>query len=204
LNLASGDYFDMGKLNRDVGALTDIYGAQGHIFADIEADPRFLEQPGQLDLVYNIEEGGVWRASEINVHIEGEYPHTRESVVMNRLSIRPGDIIDSREVRASERRLVASQLFANDPTRGQKPRVVIRAPELQDSVESLAAAGGWPEPPTYRGQSPDEVTPTPYLEPAPVDPQWNTHGDAANQYPSPTPRRSAWNPAGYPPTSTWR
>jgi outer membrane protein insertion porin family len=132
MELASGDYFNLGKMNRDVNTLVDAYGGHGHIFVDVTPDPRFLEQPGQLDLIYNIEEGGVWRAGKINVHIGGEYPHTRQSVVLNRVSIRPGDIIDMREKRASEIRLKRSQLFMNDPTTGKVPRVEIRPPELQD------------------------------------------------------------------------
>ena len=104
----------------------------------MQADPRFLDEPGELDLVYKIKEGGVWRAGEIDIHIEGEHPHTRESVVLNRVSVRPGDIIDIREVRASERRLKYSQLFQNDPATGTSPQVVVRPPELQESVENVA------------------------------------------------------------------
>lgn len=145
LELASGDYFDMGKMTRDVNTLVDIYGGHGHIFVDVKPDPRFLEEPGQLDLIYNIEEGGVWRAGKINVHIGGEFPHTRQSVVLNRVSIRPGDIIDTREKRASEVRLKRSQLFMNDPTTGKMPRVEIRPPELQDLERTVRGqnSGGY-------------------------------------------------------------
>ncbi|NLF73697.1 MAG: hypothetical protein GX575_32075 [Candidatus Anammoximicrobium sp.] len=153
MELKSGDYFNLGKMNRDANSLRDIYGGQGHIFADIQADPRFLEEPGQLDLVYNVKEGGVWRASRVNVHIEGEHPHTREKVVLNRLSVRPGDILDTRELRASERRLKASQLFQNDPMTGETPQVVVRPPELQDAVGNVADGEG-PRTGMYRGQSP--------------------------------------------------
>jgi len=148
--LKPGDYFNLAKMQRDVMTLRDEYGSQGHIFADVQADPRFLEEPGQLDLVYNVKEGGVWRAGRINVNIEGEHPHTRESVVLNRLSIRPGDILDTRELRASERRIKASQLFQNDPMTGTTPQVVVRPPELQDT---MVAEGPSPRG-SYRGQSP--------------------------------------------------
>ena len=151
MELKSGDYFNLAKMRRDVASLRDVYGGQGHIFADIQADPRFLEEPGQLDLVYNVKEGGVWRAGRINVNIAGESPHTRESVVRNRLSVRPGDILDTRELRASERRLMASQLFQNDPMSGTRPQVVVRPPELQETVvaDRPASRGS-----SYRGQSP--------------------------------------------------
>jgi outer membrane protein insertion porin family len=154
LELKSGEYFNLAKMNRDVHSLTDKYGGEGHIFADIKADPRFLEEPGQMDLVYKIQEGGVWHAGKVNVHIAGEYPHTRQSVVMNRMSVRPGERIDIREVRASERRIKASQLFENDPSKGEAVRVNVRPPEFQESVENIARGESPSAPRAARGQSP--------------------------------------------------
>lgn len=151
LRLKSGEYFNLGKMNRDVTAIRDLYGAQGHIYADITADPRFLEEPGQLDLIYKVKEGDVYRVGKINVHIAGEFPHTRQNVVLNRLSIRPGQIIDIREVRNSERRLKSSQLFKADPQSGEEPRIVIPPPELD---EALANRPNDAQPKaTIRGQS---------------------------------------------------
>lgn len=152
MELKSGEQFNLAKMNKDVNTLRNIYGGQGHIFADIKADPRFLEEPGQMDLIYSIDEGGVWRVGKINVHVGGEYPHTRQSVVMDRLSFQPGDIIDIREIRGSERRLKSSQLFETDPSKNAAPRVVVRPPELQEGVETIADGGG--QAGSYRGQSP--------------------------------------------------
>jgi outer membrane protein insertion porin family len=152
MDLKSGDYFDLAKMNRDTIALRDIYGGEGHFFADITADPRFLEEPGQLDLVYRVEEGAVWHAGKINVHIKGEHPHTRESVVLNRISLRPGSKIDTREVRNSERRLKSCQLFENDPATGSTPEVRIRPPELQDYGSIAGEGSPWGR--AYRAQSP--------------------------------------------------
>ncbi len=149
LELTSGQYFDLNKMNRDVNSLQDAYGAHGHIFAEIVADPRFLETPGQLDLIYDVVEGDVFRLGEINVHIAGEFPHTRRNVILNRSGLVPGEIIDLREVRDFERRLKSSQLFENNPASGNAPRVVIRPPELKD-IEKMAS----PPSSTTRGQSP--------------------------------------------------
>jgi outer membrane protein insertion porin family len=140
-------------MNRDVSSIRDAYGAKGHIYADIQADPRFLEEPGQLDLIYKVKEGDVYRVGKINVHIAGEFPHTRNNVIMNRLSIRPGQVIDIREVRNSERRLKASQLFKADPASGDEPKIIIPPPELD---EAIANKPGKPRS-TIRGQSPEET-----------------------------------------------
>jgi outer membrane protein insertion porin family len=153
LKLKSGKHFNQAQMNRDLNTIVDLYGSQGHVFADVQADPRFLEEPGQLDLVYRIKEGDVFRVGEINVNIGGEYPHTRQTVVLNRLGIRPGDLMDSRKIRDAERRLKSSQLFEVDPQQGDPPRIAIRPPDA-NAYGNIAEQ---PRPqPTIRGQSPDE------------------------------------------------
>ena len=156
-------------MDRDVNTLRDVYGGQGYIFADVKAEPRFsFENPGELDLVYNVTEGEQFRVGRINVHIAGEFPHTRESVILDRLSIRPGDIVDIREVRSSERRLKASQLFETDPQTGKEPRVVIRPPDLDDTRTATQSQ----RPGTVRGQSPDYRGRNDSIEPRPMRPQF--------------------------------
>lgn len=151
LELKSGQFFNQGRMERDKNSLLDVYGGQGYIFADVKAEVRFsFDEPGQLDVIYDVTEGEQFRVGRINVHIAGEFPHTRESVVLDRLSIRPGDIVDIREVRNSERRLKASQLFETDPAQGRAPRVVIQPPDLSETGRIASNRNG-----TVRGQSPD-------------------------------------------------
>jgi outer membrane protein insertion porin family len=152
LELKSGEFFNQSELNKDLTTLTDLYGSQGHVFADVQADPRFLDEPGQLDVVYRIKEGDVFSVKEINVHIAGEFPHTKQTVVLSRVSLRPGDLIDIREVRNSERRLKASQLFAGTQNDGEPPRIVVKPPDL-NSIGTVSAAS--PPRQTVRGQEPD-------------------------------------------------
>jgi outer membrane protein insertion porin family len=152
LKITAGQYFDQVKLNKDLAKMRDQYGSQGYVFADIKADPRFLEEPGQLDLVYNISEGDKYRIGKVNVIVEGEYPHTRRNVVLNHLSIRPGDIADTREIRKSQVRLQRSGLFEMDPTRGVAPKIAFSRPEEKEA-ENVARKAG--ERPKIRGQSPD-------------------------------------------------
>jgi outer membrane protein insertion porin family len=149
-DLTSGDFFNLDKMQRDENMLRDLYGSQGHIFADIKATPVFQEEPGQLDLVYRVDEGELFRVGEIKIHVKGESPQTKRTVVLNRLSMRPGDIIDIRKVRASERRLKSSQLFIVNPAEGEPPKIVIRPPTLEET-EQLAERRR-----KVRGQSPDD------------------------------------------------
>jgi outer membrane protein insertion porin family len=165
LQLKSGEYFNQSKMLADETALRDIYGGEGYIFADIQAKPRFLWDSGQLDVVYDITEGEQWRVGRINIHVGGEYSHTRLNVVRNRITLRPGDIIDMREVRRSEILLKSSQLFLNEPARGIEPRIAVRPPEF-GTLESLASRAG----DGYRGQSPDNEVPSHSAFPKPTHP----------------------------------
>ncbi|MFM8803975.1 MAG: hypothetical protein ACKOK8_08710, partial [Planctomycetia bacterium] len=91
-----------------------------------------------------------YRVGKINVRIRGEHPHTRHSTVLNRLSLRPGDILDIRKLRDDERRLKASSLFLADAAKGEGPRIVFSKPEGEDTQIARD-----PKRPGFRGQSPD-------------------------------------------------
>jgi outer membrane protein insertion porin family len=43
--------FEQDRMNDDVAWLKELYGSQGYIFADIRAEPIFLEEPGKLKLL---------------------------------------------------------------------------------------------------------------------------------------------------------
>lgn len=155
IELPQGDPFEQAKMNADVNWLKEVYGSQGYVFADVKAEPVYLEEPGQIDLVYHITEGKRWCVGRIFIHINGDNPHTRIQTALNRLSIQPGEIMDIREVKASERRLQASTLFHADAARGVYPKITYRIPELENT-EFTADNGGE----SFRGQSP-EVVPVP-------------------------------------------
>ncbi|MCL6502239.1 MAG: BamA/TamA family outer membrane protein [Pirellulales bacterium] len=153
LKLRPGQYFDQLSMDEDVRNFQDRYGELGYIYADIQPDPRFLEEPGTLDLVYHVHEGARYRVGRIEVRIQGENPHTRRNTVLNRISLHPGDICNTRELRASERRLKASGLFLVDPAQGVEPRIVFKDPRSVGKESSTAHSA----PPGFRGQSPDDV-----------------------------------------------
>lgn len=148
LKLKGGEPFNQSKMDADLNLIRDIYGGRGFVFADIRADPRFLEEPGQLDLVYNVTEGQRYRVGKINVKIRGEHPHTKHGVVLNRLSLRPGDILDIRKLRDDERRLKSSSLFAADAAKGEGPKISFSKPEGDEGTQMASKPG-------FRGQSPD-------------------------------------------------
>lgn len=158
LTLTGGLPFEQAKMQKDAQWLQELYGSQGYVFADVQPETIYLEEPGQVDLRYDIKEGDRFRVGRIFVHINGDNPHTRIQTALNRVTVRPGQVMDIRELKASERRLLASSLFHTDAQSGQRPKISYRIPE--DAEIGLA------ERPTgnVRGQSPDRLGP-PVLPP---------------------------------------
>ncbi len=157
--LNSGQYFDQNKMNSDIGTVKDLYGSNGYVFADVVAELKFDEEPGRLDLIYQVSEGNQYRIGDISVVIKGDNPHTRHSTVLNRLSMRPGDIADIRDFRSSERRLKLSGLYNIDPSKGETPRIVFSPPDSEESLANSkrkASAKRTGNPDSFRGQSPDQ------------------------------------------------
>ena len=175
LKLTGGHPFEQGKMQDDTQWVQDLYGSNGYVFADVKPETVFLEEPGKVDLMYHIDEGQRWRVGRIFVHIGGDNPHTRIQTALNRVTIYPGQIMDIRELKASERRLAASSVFNVDPASGQRPKITFRIPEDADLEFAERAS------PSIRGQSPDSPGPaviappsalgqTPFTQPVAVPP----------------------------------
>jgi outer membrane protein insertion porin family len=143
MEVKAGDYFTLRKLNKDIQKVIDQYGDLGRIFAKIDASPRFLETPGMVDIVYNLNEDQPIRIRRINVHIHGDNPHTQESVVLNRIGIYPGDLASQRAIKRGEGRL-RGQIFANGQGGTRAPRIeVVRSVEPpQGAAETIVRAQG--------------------------------------------------------------
>lgn len=134
LKLKPGQAFDRGKMDADVRTLRDAYGEQGFFFADIQAQPTLLDEPGKLAMVYRISEGDRCKAGEIRIHINGDSLHTRVNPIYNRLDgILPGQLLNRRKVEQSERRLMASGLFETNPAEGDRPRIEVATPKFEDA-----------------------------------------------------------------------
>lgn len=166
LSLDENRPFNLGAMNIDNNSIKSAYGVRGYIFASITPDIRFRETPGELDIVFNIEEGEPFRVGRIDVRIAGENPRTRTDVILNRLSLMPGDMANRRQMESSERRLRHSQLFESNPAMGKPPTIVIREPDLE-SIQPKSSLPSAPDPvnvgeeeptrATVRGQSPERL-----------------------------------------------
>ena len=157
ISTRSGDYFLRGQLNEDLDALREIYGKLGYIYSTITTDIRFQETPGELELVFSVDEGEQFKVGEIAVHISGIAPHTKNSVVLNRLSLIPGDLASNQEMRSSERRLRHSSLFNDGAMMGSPPTIVVRTEEIETNSPEDSGLPPAPNPKAATGPTTDSI-----------------------------------------------
>ncbi|MFK7779302.1 MAG: BamA/TamA family outer membrane protein [Gimesia sp.] len=122
IKLASGEYFNSRTLSADVEKLNIKYGELGHLFARVNPVPRFLESPGEVDLIYQIDEDKPYRIRRITPHIAGDNPRTKSSVLTNPLLVAPGDPANQRLITKSKRRIEGGQVFERGPN---GPRITV-------------------------------------------------------------------------------
>lgn len=154
MKLKREDWLSLPAMTADARKLQERYGAIGYVFADVKPEVRYLDDPNYVDLVYSLDEGDRYRVGKIDVRIKGDNPHTRLTAVLNQLTLAPGDIVDIRKLRESEKRLRSSGLFLVDPTSGSVPKIVFTPPQSDEDDAQWAS-----RPSRHRGQSPDPPRP---------------------------------------------
>lgn len=131
IKLASGEFFNSRTLSTDVEKLTDKYGELGHLFAKVNPVPRFLEAPGEVDLVYQINEDKPYRIRKITGHIAGDNPRTKSSVLTNPLMVAPGDLANQKLIAKSKRRIEGNKVFQTGPQNGPRINVTRVDPQRE-------------------------------------------------------------------------
>ena len=142
--LNRGDYFNSLPLTKDVRRMLKSYGELGHYFASVVPVPHFTETPGIVDLVIEIDEDRPRYIRNIDVAYDGDYPHTKQTVVWDRMQVFPGDLANPDLIRRSRSRLGGSGLF--------EPNIQFDVVPVEPENSSFAALSGSR---TFRGQSSD-------------------------------------------------
>ncbi len=153
LEIADGDMFNAWTINKDAAKIKSKYDELGRLYATVNPIPRHIEQSGVCDLVFAIDESQPFTIRNINVHIEGDNPHTKRTVALNYLRIFPGDPASREAIEKSKRQLDGSQAFKAGAT-----RVVIK------KVEPDEVPAGSEEIRPVRGQSFDDEPSAPRSE----------------------------------------
>jgi outer membrane protein insertion porin family len=139
--LNDGDYYSAYPLAKDVRRMLGYYGEKGHFFATVNPVPHFIEEPGIVDLVFEIDEDRPRYVRDININFDGDHPHTKQTVALDRLQIQPGDLADPALINRGRSRLNGSQLF--------EPGIGFQFDPVEPGQSGLTADSR-----TYRAQGP--------------------------------------------------
>jgi len=143
LKLRPGDAFNTRFLQADAQRMKDAYDELGRPFASVQPTPRFLPEPGVMDIVYNIDEDKVHLIGRINIRIRGDDTHTSTLAVRHRINryLKPGELARSKDIQA------ARTVVATDPIFDRE-----EAPEF--NIRRVAGADYAPPELLARGQTP--------------------------------------------------
>ena len=162
LEQIKGKPFSQLALNRDLTSIKDVYGEHGYIFADVAPENRLSAEKPEVDIVYNIAEGKRYRVGQVNINITGDNGHTNQSVILNRMSVRPGDIVNTKKLREDERRIKFASVFNTDPSKGDVPKITFSKPDdmkeegVAKRPRSVGSSSSGDQGGPYRSQSPGQ------------------------------------------------
>ncbi|WP_164102011.1 BamA/OMP85 family outer membrane protein [Candidatus Laterigemmans baculatus] len=132
LLLTAGEPFNGTRMNTDVNDITYSYGSLGFIYAEVEAEIRWIDSENSVDVVYKIEEGDRWKVGHIYVEIDGEPNLMREYTMLNYLDLVEGQFIDRRMLEMNRRRLLRSELLETNPAVADPPDLRVVPQDEED------------------------------------------------------------------------
>ncbi|MDO5555055.1 MAG: BamA/TamA family outer membrane protein [Planctomycetia bacterium] len=125
LKVKKGSYYNYTDLEQDRIALKYAYQNLGYVLAEIEPKQVISDEPGFLDIRYEVTENNRYRVRDILVDYDGDEARTKSTVVLNMIDIHPSELIDGPKIRESERTLQRSGYFNDKPQDGILPTIKI-------------------------------------------------------------------------------
>lgn len=174
-----GKFYYQDMVEVDMAKIRDKHGVLGHVFSEAVPDPRI--DGDEVDLIVQVREGPKCRVGDIKMRIigvEGGEPYTALAVALNPISLKPGDILSTRELDNSKRRLIYSGIFNGNPAMGETPDFTFEMPQqylvdeerrkkTEEEEERKIAS---PNAPNYRGQVPMPRRVYRYRQPTEIPP----------------------------------
>lgn len=108
LKMGVGQTFTPKALNKDIETVQDLYGTKGYIDARVFARKNANTETGNMDLVYDVQEGD--KSFIEKIEIKGN-TKTKDRVIRRELSVSPGEVFDMVRVKRSADRIRALNYF---------------------------------------------------------------------------------------------
>ncbi|MEA3368716.1 MAG: outer membrane protein assembly factor BamA [Planctomycetota bacterium] len=108
MELGPGEPYTADTVRRDVALIRETYGEVGYIRTSVKPVIDFTEEPGQVDVVFQVKEGRQVEIGEIR--IEGNRL-TQDKVIRRELRFYPEEPVNTKLIEKAETRLGGSGLF---------------------------------------------------------------------------------------------
>ncbi len=141
----SGDWFDAKKVEDDITALSEVAGAKGYAFAQVNPDYIRNEENRTMDVVYRL--GDTPRVYVERIDITGNTV-TRDKVIRREFRVNEGDAFNSIRVKRSQDRIQSLGFFQDKleikQTPGSSPdRVVLGVDVEEKATGQLELSAGY-------------------------------------------------------------
>lgn len=141
----AGDTYNFNKISEDLKEMQEKYGKLGRIKSTVEPKPIFTEETGVVDLVYEIDEDRPYRVRMIQPKVNGDFPHTKATVLLNRMLVAPGDLADPELIEKSRKRIAGSGLVSNTPEKPVKMSWQVVDEPFRPPTEEIQRGQSFPE-----------------------------------------------------------
>ena len=108
LKLLSGEYYNGMALDRDMKSIRDLYGQIGYVNVNASVKTQYTDEPGLVDLIYTVNEGGQYRVGQVDVRGNDV---TKMNVIRRHLRLEPGQLYNTVAAEESRSRLTETGLF---------------------------------------------------------------------------------------------
>jgi len=138
--LRQGSVLLLDRLEADQEAVRNLYHSTGFIYANVDAEYVYADQPATVNLAIQINEGDPYRVGRIIIRGNDK---TQDRVVRRTLEVLPGEPFDMVEMKETERRLKETRLFSEvDITAiGEQPEERDALIQVEEAQTSWIIAG---------------------------------------------------------------
>jgi outer membrane protein insertion porin family len=106
-----GEFYNAYHINKDIAKIKKKYGELGYTYCKVEIVPRYLPEPGNIDLLLRVDEDRTYTIRKITVHIEGDHSRTRKTVAYDYIGLAPGELADPAKIQRSKGKLTGAKVF---------------------------------------------------------------------------------------------
>ncbi len=141
--IATGELFQRAKIRDEITRLTELYGAKGYAFTDVNPSVNPDPQTKTAAITFHLKEGDLIRIREIRISGNDK---TRDNVIRRELRVNEQEVIDTVSMKRSYQRLTNLNFFETVeilPKQVESDKVDLDVKVKEKSTGSFSIGGGF-------------------------------------------------------------